>query len=199
MDLRIVLALVLIAVLGFVAMHHTQMMEPMGHMGTQKPATDADQGEHHEAAETSESNVHTVRMVTENGEFHFEPHVVRVEPGDTVRWVLASGRHSATAYHPSNGKPLRVPEGAEAWDSGVLSDSGATFEKTFDVEGVSDYFCIPHEGVGMVGTVVVGAPHDGAGLAEPQSALPEAARAKIRELNTSAKNPQSKGEADHHE
>lgn len=203
MDLRILLVVVLAGVVGFFAMHHTQMMDSMGPMGPAKPGSEAGakQDGHHEAdeSESAEGNVHTVRMVTENGEFHFEPHVVRVDPGDTVRWVLESGRHSTTSYDPSNGKPLRIPEGAGGWDSGVLSESGATFEKTFTVEGVYDYFCIPHEGVGMVGTVVVGAAHDGPGLAEPHSELPEAAQTKIRELNASAQNPQADGEAEHHE
>ncbi|MFB6286930.1 MAG: plastocyanin/azurin family copper-binding protein [Candidatus Bipolaricaulia bacterium] len=197
MDLRIVLAVVLVGVLGFVAVHHTQMMDSMGPMGA--PPSETERGDHHDTAESAESNVHTVRMVSEDGAYHFEPHVVSVQPGDTVRWVLESGNHSTTSYDPSNGKPLRIPEGAEGWDSGVLSESGTTFEVTFQVEGVYDYFCIPHEGVGMVGTVVVGEAHDGPGLAAPQSELPEAARAKIRELNASAQNPQAEGEAEHHE
>ena len=200
MDLRIVLAVVLIGVLGFVAVHHTQMMESMGHMGApSSSATETERGEHHENTESAESNVHTVRMVSEDGEFHFEPHVVRVQPGDTVRWVLESGRHSTTSYVSSNDKPLRIPENADGWDSGTLSEAGATFEKTFRVEGVYDYFCVPHEGVGMVGTVVVGNAQAGPGLAEPQSELPDEAQAKIRELNASVQNPQSEGEAEHHE
>ncbi|QLG64062.1 plastocyanin/azurin family copper-binding protein [Halorarum salinum] len=32
---------------------------------------------------------------------------------------------------------------------------GETYEHTFEVEGEYGYFCIPHEGAGMVGTVTV--------------------------------------------
>lgn len=199
MDLRLLLAVALAAVLAFVAVQHSQMMERMTPMGSAQSETEADHERHHQDSETTAADVHTVRMVSEEGEFHFEPHVVRVEPGDTVRWVLESGRHTTTAYHPSNGKPLRIPEGADGWDSGMLSESGATFEKTFQADGVYDYFCMPHEGVGMVGTVVVGEAHDGPGLTEPQAGLPSAAREKIRELNASAQNPHAEGEAEHHE
>jgi plastocyanin len=42
---------------------------------------------------------------TEDGEAHFRPHVTRVEQGGTVTWVLESGTHTATAYHPANDQP----------------------------------------------------------------------------------------------
>lgn len=199
MDLRLMLAIALAAVLAFVVVQHSEMMEQMAPMGPAQRQIETEHERHHEDTETTEADVHTVRMVTEEGEFHFEPHVVRVEPGDTVRWVLESGSHSATSYDPSNGKPLRIPENADGWTSGVLRESGATFAKTFQIEGVYDYFCVPHEGVGMVGTVVVGEAHDGPGLTEPQSALPSAAREQIRELNGSAQGPQGESETDHHE
>lgn len=126
-----------------------------------------------------------VEMVTEGDEHHFEPHAVWVEQGGTVTWTLASGSHSATAYHSDNDRPDRVPEGTEAWDSGVLSEQGATFEYTFDQEGVYDYFCIPHETIPMVGTVLVGNPdpENQPGLAPPQDDLPEEAQTAIEELN----------------
>ena len=40
---------------------------------------------------------------------------------------------------------------------------GSTFEHTFTVGGVYDYYCQPHEAAGMVGRIVVaGAPSQGA-------------------------------------
>lgn len=126
-----------------------------------------------------------VAMKNMDGGHHFEPHVVRVKPGGTVTWTLESGAHSTTAYHSDNDRPNRTPEGAKSWDSGVLTEQGATFERTFETEGVYDYFCIPHESMGMLGSVIVGDP-DPEGepaLAPPQDALPEAARSKIEELN----------------
>jgi len=97
----------------------------------------------------------------------FTPAVVWLEPGGTVTWEIETGSHSATAYHPDNGgKPARVPGGTDAFDSGVQS-GGATFEHTFETEGVYNYYCTPHESLGMVGLAVVGSPQGGPGTATP--------------------------------
>lgn len=86
----------------------------------------------------------------------FDPIGIRVAPGTTLRWVLEANVHSTTAYHPANGGYApRIPADAEPWDSGVLVEPGATFERTLAVPGVYDYFCIPHERAGMVGRIVV--------------------------------------------
>jgi plastocyanin len=47
-----------------------------------------------------------------------------------------------------------LPKAASAFDSGNL-DPKETFEHTFDVPGTYRYFCIPHEGTKMYGTVIV--------------------------------------------
>jgi hypothetical protein len=41
---------------------------------------------------------------------------------------------------------------------GFLLQPGAHFEVTLTVEGVYDYYCLPHEQGGMVGRIVVGRP-----------------------------------------
>lgn len=99
----------------------------------------------------------------------FEPVGLRIAPGTTVRWVLEASVHSTTAYHPANGGwALRIPPGAEPWDSGILTEPGAVFERRLDVVGVYDYHCIPHEMAGMVGRiVVVPAGASGADLRDP--------------------------------
>jgi hypothetical protein len=84
------------------------------------------------------------------GNNYFDPVGLHVDPGTTVRFEIAAGVHSATAYEN------RVPSGAAPFDSEVIS-SGA-FEHTFEEPGTYDYYCIPHESVGMVGRVVVGSP-----------------------------------------
>ncbi len=89
----------------------------------------------------------------------FDPIGIRVEPGQTVRWIVDSNVHTTTAYHPKNDShSLRIPERAEPWDSRFLVDPGRHFEVTLTVSGVYDYFCAPHEVAGMVGRIVVGRP-----------------------------------------
>lgn len=143
-----------------------------------------DDGGHDEAI-GAPSDTAEVEMITEGGSYHFAPHVVRVNVGGTVTWHNESGSHSATAYHPDNDQPQLVPDGAAAWDSGVLSEQGATFEHTFETEGVYHYYCTPHERLGMIGSVVVGEPdpHEQVALEEPPADKPESVRQKLDELN----------------
>lgn len=107
-------------------------------------------------------------MSKDGAQVYFDPIGLHIQPGDTVRWVQVNGYHSVTAYDPRNGNhELRIPERAQPWDSGILLGEypakGSTFEHTFALPGVYDYFCQPHEAAGMVGRIVVGAPGDGPG------------------------------------
>jgi hypothetical protein len=63
-----------------------------------------------------------------------------------------------TAYHPKNfERPLRIPEGAEPWNSDYLLPN-ESFSVTLQVEGVYDFYCVPHAHAGMVGRIIVGQP-----------------------------------------
>jgi plastocyanin len=111
-----------------------------------------------------------VRAITssDGGQVYFDPAGLHIQPGDTVRWIQVNGYHSIASYHPSNDNhEQRIPDNATPWDSGILlgehPDKGSSFEHKFDVSGVYDYFCAPHEAAGMVGRIVVGAPGEGPG------------------------------------
>ena len=87
----------------------------------------------------------------------FEPIGLLIEPGQTIRWTNRDpgNSHTATAYHPGyDGYPLRIPAGAEPWNSDYLLPD-QTFSVVLTEPGVYDYFCIPHEHAGMVGRIVV--------------------------------------------
>lgn len=112
----------------------------------------------------------------------FSPRGLAIAPGDVVRWVMDGPNvHTTTAYHPSNGNaPLRMPPTARPWDSGFMMKPGDRFEVTFTVPGVYDYFCQPHEAVGMVGRIVVGEPGPAPYFSAPDPAwraIPQAALA----------------------
>jgi len=99
----------------------------------------------------------------------FDPEEITISVGETVTWDnVGTIGHSVTAYEDE------IPGGAEYFASGGFdsqqaaedayapgdTDSGnipggETYEHTFETAGTYEYFCIPHEDPGMVGTVVV--------------------------------------------
>ena len=83
----------------------------------------------------------------------FDPANITVEPGTTVTWVQSGNNpHTTTSYDG-------------LWDSGMIEGgSGGTFSFTFEEPGTYDYFCIPHESLGMIGSVTV---TDGTATASP--------------------------------
>lgn len=125
-----------------------------------------------------------VEMRTDNRGSYFHPKGLAVAPGTTVRFVNASGSHGATAYHPDNSdQPLRIPEAADPWDSPLYTEADATFEVTPSASGVYDYYCPPHESMGMVGRLVVGEPQGGPGTTPPEE-LPPGARDALPSVET---------------
>jgi plastocyanin len=104
-----------------------------------------------------------------NDELAFVPETLTVSVGDTVTWEnVGSIGHSVTAYEDE------LPEGAEYFASGGFDSEqaakdayapgdtdagdipgGESWEYTFETAGTYEYFCIPHEQAGMVGTIEV--------------------------------------------
>jgi plastocyanin len=95
----------------------------------------------------------------------FEPETLTVPVGTTVTWEnVGSIGHSVTAYEED------IPDGADYFASGGFDSEdaarnaypsegdipgGESYEHTFEVAGTYEYFCIPHEASGMVGTIEV--------------------------------------------
>lgn len=95
----------------------------------------------------------------------FQPETLTVEVGTTVTWEnTGSAAHTVTAYEDD------LPSGAEYFASGGFDSEsaaragypgdggvggGESYEHTFERAGTFPYFCIPHEGAGMTGEIVV--------------------------------------------
>ena len=97
----------------------------------------------------------------------FEPALIKVAPGDTVKFVSTDKGHNAESI------------------KGMLPDGGATFigkmgedvAIKFDQAGIYGVKCAPHYGMGMVAMVVVGTPAN----EEQAKAVPQVGRASCRE------------------
>jgi plastocyanin len=94
----------------------------------------------------------------------FRPTTITVAAGDSVTWDNASGeQHTVTAKEDS------LPDDAGYFASGGASSEdesnddlaagfvgpGERYSYTFETPGTYRYYCIPHRGAGMTGTVVV--------------------------------------------
>ena len=131
---------------------------------------------------------HTVDMTDQ---LVFDPDSLTVAPGDTVVWEnVGTIGHSVTAYEAD------IPEGAEYWASGGFDSEqaardaysasgslsatgnvpgGESWSHTFETEGVHEYFCKPHEGVGMIGQIEVSA-DAGGGEGGSAPSIPDSAK-----------------------
>lgn len=93
------------------------------------------------SAAISKAAVDTVQVV----DFSFIPASLTLTPGDTVVWKVTQEcciAHTVT-------RTL-----SPAWNSGPLL-LGETFQLVFPECGTYSYFCSPHQGLGMVGTIKV--------------------------------------------
>jgi len=118
----------------------------------------------------------TIDMVTNSGSYYFDPIGLHVESGTTVTFINQEGSHSTVAYKDGVGQATttRLPDGADSWESSILTESGATVDHTFETAGTYDYFCGPHKALGMVGRIVVGEPGGPAdGSMPPDGTVPE--------------------------
>jgi plastocyanin len=114
------------------------------------------------------------------GQFVFTPAVIWLESGGTIEWSIEGAAHSVTAYHPDNDKPSRIPEDTKSFDSGTL-DAGASYEHTFETPGVYNYYCTPHESLGMVGVVIVDEVTSGP-ITDPSGAAAENLERQLTEV-----------------
>ncbi len=96
-------------------------------------------------------------IVSTTNNLTFEPDSIEVMPGDTIVWVNGSFLvHTVTcdtALATIKGSAL-LPEGALPFNSGNLNP-GERFSIVLTIPGKYRYFCIPHEGAKMRGTIIV--------------------------------------------
>ncbi|MXQ09712.1 pseudoazurin [Alphaproteobacteria bacterium GH1-50] len=98
----------------------------------------------------SHGAMHEVEMLNKapdsNERQVFNPPVLQIAKGDTVKFVATDRGHNSEANDDM------LPEGAEGW-SGKINDD---VEHKFEVAGVYGYHCTPHQSAGMVGLILVG-------------------------------------------
>jgi pseudoazurin len=94
----------------------------------------------------------------------FQPALVKVALGDTVKFVAADKGHNVETIKgmlPADASPF-------------VGKNGADVVVTFDKPGVYGVKCLPHYGMGMVAMIVVGTPTN----LEEAKAIPQSGKAK---------------------
>ena len=107
-----------------------------------------------------------VKMLNKGAEgaMVFEPALVKVAPGDTVKFVATDKGHNAETIKgmlPADATPF-------------LGKNGDDVAVTFDKPGIYGIKCLPHYGMGMVAMVVVGTPDN----VDAAKAVPQPGKAK---------------------
>lgn len=108
-----------------------------------------------------------VKMLNKGAEglMVFEPALIKVAPGDTVKFVSTDKGHNAESIKGM------LPDG-EATFIGKMGEDVAI---KFDQAGIYGVKCAPHYGMGMVAMVVVGTPAN----EEQAKAVPQVGKARL--------------------
>lgn len=118
-------------------------------------------------ASTAVAEVHEVKMLNRgaSGAMVYEPDFLRLQPGDSVRFVPTHNSHNAASIDGL------LPAGAEPFKSKL----NQPLEVRFDVPGFYGIQCSPHVSMGMVMAIQVGEP-DAAAPVLPASLNPRASQ-----------------------
>jgi pseudoazurin len=115
-------------------------------------------------ASAAEVEVKMLNKGTDGGAMVFEPALVKVESGDTVKFIATDKSHNAETIKGM------LPDGAQSF-AGKMSQDIAV---KFDQPGVYGVKCLPHYAMGMVALVVVGTPAN----VDQAKAIPQVGMAK---------------------
>jgi len=96
----------------------------------------------------AEVEVKMLNKGTEGGMMVFEPALVKIAPGDTVKFVATDKGHNVESIKGM------LPADATS----ISGKSGEDLSVTLDKPGVYGVKCLPHYGMGMVAMIVVGTP-----------------------------------------
>jgi plastocyanin len=104
---------------------------------------------------TSQATIHIVNVSSNQ----FTPSALTVTVGDTVSFVWVSGFHTTTS--------TITPPGAPPWDAQITS-STPVYNVVILVAGTYSYVCVPHQSMGMTGTITANTSVGIAQITEPQ-------------------------------
>jgi pseudoazurin len=115
-------------------------------------------------AAAAEVEVKMLNKGSDGGAMVFEPALVKIAPGNTVKFIATDKGHNAETVKGM------LPDGAAAF----TGKNGEDVSVTFDQAGIYGIKCLPHYGMGMVAMIVVGTPAN----LDQAKAVPQVGKAK---------------------
>jgi plastocyanin len=103
-------------------------------------------------AAPASAETYTVKMGGDTGTLQFDPPTLTIKAGDTVQWV-----NNKLSPHNVVFDIAKVSEdqATKLSHKGLAFSAGESFKSTFNDPGTYSYYCEPHRGAGMVGTITV--------------------------------------------
>lgn len=100
------------------------------------------------------AETYTIKMGTDSGKLAFQPDTLTIKPGDKVKFVM-------NKLAPHNAVFSKTPNGidkASLSHNKLLFSPGDFYSTIFPEDapkGTYEFFCQPHRGAGMTGTITV--------------------------------------------
>ncbi|MEF8887931.1 MAG: halocyanin domain-containing protein [Haloarculaceae archaeon] len=109
-----------------------------------------------------------VGVEANGGPYGYAPAAVHVDPGTTIQFEWTGNQEHNVVHQDGD------------FESDLYTAPGVNYEYTFEDDGIYNYYCTPHRGLGMKGSVVVGTDYPtagggGGGGGEPRD-LPDGAK-----------------------
>jgi len=99
------------------------------------------------------ANAADVKLGSDSGQLVFVPDEIKIKVGDSVTWTGNKGLPHNVVFDEEN-----VPDGVDAEalsHADNVGDEGEKVTTKFTKAGTYGYYCEPHRGAGMNGTVIV--------------------------------------------
>ncbi len=116
------------------------------------------------AAAAATGAVHEVKMELRDGKYIYDPVQLTIKAGDTVKWInLSGGPHNVSFYQdkiPAGAADVlnaAMPNRMGPLSGPLLTDSLAVYQISFTraPAGMYDYYCLPHEALGMKASLTI--------------------------------------------
>ncbi|MGC1184235.1 MAG: plastocyanin/azurin family copper-binding protein [Candidatus Dormiibacterota bacterium] len=102
------------------------------------------------------ANAHSAVIIDATNSLKFSPTSACLKAGGTVTWKnVGDISHTTTddAADAAAASDAQLPSGASSWNHPLAP--GTSWSLKLTVAGTYKYFCIPHETLGMVGSITV--------------------------------------------